>query len=81
MLEALLSEPERSWTRTELALACGQHAKSRMDLHLRPLLHAGLLERRGPLYRLVAEQPVAATLRRLLGDLGAPLESGEAHPR
>lgn len=71
LLEALLREPERGWTRSQLARASGQHLKARMDLHLVPMLEAGFLERRGDVYRLVADQPIAASLRRLLEELNA----------
>lgn len=75
LLEALLGEPERAWTRTELSAASGQHAKARMDLHLRPLLEAGLLERRGNLYRLIPGRALSSTLRKLLTELGSSLEN------
>jgi hypothetical protein len=42
-----------------------------MDLHLKPLLEAGLLERHGDVYRLVPGHPISGTLQRLLGELGA----------
>ena len=71
LLEALLREPDRSWTRTELALGCEQHAKARMDKHLQPLLDAGLLERKNERYRFVRGHPVAGSLRQLLIGLGA----------
>jgi hypothetical protein len=74
LLEALLGDPDRQWTRTELAKACGQHAKARMDLHLGPLLLAGVLERQQGRYRVAAAQPIVATLQRLLVELGAPIE-------
>jgi hypothetical protein len=45
-----------------------------MDLHLRPLLEAGLLERRGNLYRLIPGQALSSTLRKLLTELGSSLE-------
>jgi hypothetical protein len=70
LLEALLREPARRWTRTELALGCEQHAKARIDRYLTPLIDAGLLERAGKRYRLVATHPLAASLRDLLIALG-----------
>jgi hypothetical protein len=71
LLEALLRAPERGWTRSQLARVSGQHLKARMDLHLAPLLESGLLERRGDVYRLIPDQPIAATLRHLLEELNA----------
>jgi hypothetical protein len=71
LLEALLREPNRSWTRTELAVGCKQHAKARMDKHLQPLLDAGVLRRQVDRYRLVADHPVVSSLRELLVGLGA----------
>lgn len=44
-----------------------------MDLHLTPLLEAGLLERHGDVYRLVAGHPISSSLQRLLRELGASL--------
>jgi hypothetical protein len=76
LLEALLREPNRSWTRTELAVSCKQHAKARMDKHLQPLLDAGVLQRRVDRYRLVADHPVVGSLRELLVGLGAHDLSG-----
>jgi hypothetical protein len=70
LLERLLREPARTWTRTELALACEQHPKARLDRDLTPLLEAGLLQRSGMHYRLVAGHPLAARLRELLLALG-----------
>lgn len=75
LLEALLGDPGRRWTRTELSIASGQHAKARMDLHLGPLLEARLIERQGNLYRLVPGQALSLTLHNLLTELGASLES------
>jgi len=45
-----------------------------MDLHLRPLLEAGLIERHGNLYRLIPSQGLCLTLHTLLTELGSPLE-------
>lgn len=70
LLEALLREPTRSWTRTELATSCQQHAKSRIDLSLKPLLDAGVLQRSGNEYRLVGGDPLTRQLRELLLALG-----------
>ena len=42
-----------------------------MDLHLAPLIAAGILERRDDRYRVVADRPIVSTLRRLLAELGA----------
>jgi hypothetical protein len=75
LLEALLGEPGRGWTRSQLARASGQHSKARMDLHLSPLVDAGFLRRAGDLYRLVPDQPVTAALKQLLRELGASLPS------
>lgn len=72
MLEAVLREPERSWTRTQLASAAGQHKKARMDRHLSPLVEAGLLRRTGDAYLLVTDQPIAAALEALLRELALP---------
>jgi hypothetical protein len=73
LLEALLGDPQRGWTRTQLATVSGLHAKARMDLHLGPLLEAGVLERRDESYRVVSDQPIVPTLQRLLRELGASL--------
>jgi hypothetical protein len=73
LLEALLADRDRRWTRSELAGVSGQHAKARMDLHLGPLLEAGLLQRDGNEYRVVAEKPIAAILAELLRELGAEI--------
>ncbi len=70
LLERLLREPTRSWTRTELARACEQHPKARLDRNLTPLLDAGLLQRTGRRYRLVTGHPLAGRLRELLLALG-----------
>jgi hypothetical protein len=79
LLEALLREPTRRWSRTELALAIGQHAKSRLDLHLDPLVKAGLVERTASGYGLAPEDDLASALRALLVELGATeLRSADA---
>jgi len=70
LLEALLREPTRAWTRTELAARCEQHAKARIDRHLGPLLEAGVIERQGTTYTLRVDEPVVEVLRRLLEALG-----------
>ena len=72
LLAALLSQGDRRWTRTELASACGQHPKARMDLHLGPLTTAGVIDREGDLYRVVADEALAKALRELLQALEAP---------
>jgi hypothetical protein len=40
-----------------------------MDLHLNPLVAAGLITRKGDVYRLVADHPVAPPLRHLFEEL------------
>lgn len=69
LLEALLKGGDRSWTRTELAGAAGQHKKARMDLHLEPLVDAGLLRRDDKSYSFAADSPLADALRGLLDEL------------
>src|SRR5262249_33376527 len=74
LLEALLGDPERAWTRTELARRAGLHQKARMDLHLDPLIRSELL-RRTPsgAYQVATERDVVSVLRDLLIELGADL--------
>ena len=70
LLRAILAEPARSWTRTELARVAGQHPKARMDLHVAPLLRAGVLEKDGGgAYRLREESPFVEPLKALLETL------------
>jgi hypothetical protein len=73
LLEALLAHSGRRWTRSELAGVSGQHAKARMDLHLKPLLEAGVLRRDGNEYRVIVEEPIAGILADLLRELGADI--------
>lgn len=73
LLEALLAHPDRSWTRADLTAVAGLHAKARMDLHLQPLVAAGLLRRHRGGYALVPGTPMARALRELLVELGAEL--------
>lgn len=75
LLEALLGDPSRGWTRSQLARASGQHPKARMDRYLSPLVDAGFLRRSGDIYRLVPDQPVTGALEQLLRELGASLPS------
>lgn len=69
LLEAVIRDPGRTWSRKELARACGQHEKARMDLHLDPLLAAGVLRRTGDGYHLVADEPLVGRIRDLLDAL------------
>lgn len=66
VLELLITQPGRPWTRTELARAAGQHEKARMDLYLRPLIQAEVLTRVGAQYRLAPAHPLVEPLRQLL---------------
>lgn len=76
LLESLLGDPERSWSRADLTRAAGLHSKARMDLHLQPLLESGLIGRRGNRYVLVPGTGMAQALRELLVELGAELPQG-----
>lgn len=69
VLDALVSEEGRVWTRTELAIAAGQHPKARIDLHLDALQEMGLVTRTAGGFRVDFSHPVAPPLRDLLDAL------------
>jgi hypothetical protein len=79
-LEVLfLEHPGRVWGRAELAHACDQHRKARMDLYLEPLIQAGVVTRRGRGYQVDAEHPLSKALVAVLEELGALPDHGLEH--
>lgn len=67
----LLDEPDRRWTRTQLAVAAGQHRKAKIELYLRPLIQAELLVVRSGRYQVDRDHPLAEPLAAVLRELRA----------
>jgi hypothetical protein len=71
-LEALLRDPDRSWSKADLARAADVSPKGGIDEHLAGFVRIGLVEPRDRGYRLAdPPPPFMPSLRRLLGELTA----------
>jgi hypothetical protein len=66
LLEALLADPRRAWTQTELARAAALETKGSVDEHLSALIQLGVVTERSARYRLTTKHPLVAPLRGLL---------------
>lgn len=69
LLEELFLDPTRSWTRSELARAAGQHPKARIDRVVGPLIQAGVVRRDGNQYSLELEHALVPALQSVLREL------------
>jgi len=64
--ELILRRPDEGLTRTQLATRSQQHPKARVDLHLGPLVQAGLVVESRGRYRVNGSHKAVEPLRDLL---------------
>lgn len=77
-LEALVAEPNRAWTKADLARAAGVSVHGGIDEHVAGFARVGLLVRDGASWRLAQPRgPVAGALEGLL-DAIRPLPDDDA---
>jgi|GEM_PF-5531355 hypothetical protein len=69
LIDALLTDADRTWSESELASSAGLHAKGSVDVHIKALVQLGVLSEDGLSYRLVQDHPLIEPLRQVLSTL------------